>query len=58
MTEGMAPDEAAIICGAVADADCWGAGRLTVAKERIEDAGFVWTDIFEDTILEYAEGLK
>jgi len=47
MTEGMSPDEAAIICGAVADADCWGAGRLTVAKERIEDAGFVWTDRHE-----------
>ncbi len=55
MTEGMSPDEAAIICGAVADADCWGAGRLTVAKERIEDAGFVWTDRHELFVFEEFE---
>ena len=39
--------EGAIICGAVEDADTWGMGRIILAKQRIEEAGFVWTDKHE-----------
>jgi hypothetical protein len=48
----MSPDEAAIICGAVENADCWGAGRLTTAREAIEDAGYEWTSAHERFVYE------
>jgi hypothetical protein len=52
----MSPDEASIICGAVDDADTWGCGRISEAKKRIEEAGYVWTEAHELFIFrEFAE---
>lgn len=48
----MSPKEAEIICGAVEDADTWGLGRISLAKERIIDAGYVWTPLCEQFIFE------
>lgn len=46
----MSPDEAAILCGAVEDASCWGAGAMVVAQQRIEAAGYQWTVAHEQFI--------
>lgn len=52
MSIAMSPDEAAIICGAVEDADTWGCGRLLVTKKRLGEAGYAWDDKYEDYIYE------
>jgi len=48
----MSQEEAAIICGAVEDADTWGMGRISLAKERIEDAGYKWLPKHEQFIFD------
>ena len=45
--EGMSPEEAAIIWGAIENADCWGAGRLSTAKNAMEMEGYTWTEKHE-----------
>ena len=43
----MSTEESEIICNAVQNADCWGAGRITTSREAIEDAGYTWTEEHE-----------
>lgn len=50
MSEQMSPDEAAIICGAVEEADTWGCGRISEAMKRLEEAGYTWVDKYEQFI--------
>jgi hypothetical protein len=51
----MSPEIASIICGAVANADCWGAGRISTAKKAIEDEGYAWEESMEQFIFEMGE---
>lgn len=51
----MTPNEAAIIRDAIKNADCWGEGRISLAKDYIQDAGYEWTDEHELFVFEVGE---
>lgn len=51
----MTQNELIIIRRAVRTAEEWGLGRISTAREAIEDAGYRWTPDHEQAVFE-AEG--